>query len=160
MIKSKQPDPIYPLLLAFQKAEFCEQIVTRARELSEYLDAFGRLYTQMEVIKHSDSKPVMERIDAEKRKLMALLLKAASTGVTITIQVKTLYEWMNDVREGIILDVFTLTGQQAAMAQLQETADFLQDSLKQVYVFFQQYMDDHLAPEEEDAASSLSSSSP
>lgn len=129
---SREQPKYFPLEEAFERAEICQNVASTAKELAGFSD---------QLIAICNSRPVESGIDYErkfetaariKQELDILALKALITAVTITVQLKTLDEWVKLARREIILDVFTDSGIQSATDRLDQASRFLLESANEI----------------------------
>lgn len=119
----------FPLGIALVKAGLCEKVSDTAKQMSEKFDRLIGLYSTLAKLLSIDSGPKIAKAKVYKEDLDALKIKALITGATISIQLKTLTEWMRVVEDGYIIDVFTEEGLKAMTSRIERATQFITESL-------------------------------
>lgn len=131
--KPSKPQPRYfPLKEAFERAEICQNVADTAKELAGFSDQLIALCTNRPVETGIDYERKFQKAARYKQDLETLALKALITAVTITVQLKTLDEWLELAEREIILDVFTDTGMQTMTDRLDQVSQFLLQSANEI----------------------------
>ena len=119
----------FPLGIALVKAGICEKVSDTSKQMSEKFDRIIELYSTLAKLQGIDFGPKIAKAKVYKEDLDALKIKALITGATISIQLKTLTEWMEVVEDGYIIDVFTEDGLKAMTSWLELASQFITEAM-------------------------------